>query len=417
MPHVFRRWVQLLSVLLLMLALPVPVVAQAAQTPGYVTGLDRIVRDRVATVTQWESAARVQIILTLAAILFGGVVTAIQPLGSKRWCKAITATLGLAVAVITGVTSKAFPVDYRLYQKSALQARARLNNLRDILNRLQAGPAPEDERELYKEFIQKLKEIEAIEGRLTGESIEPGAAGMFILSAVHAQSNKPLWVDKLPDASTFVFFAGRADSRSLSDAKTKSMDDALRQSAAYLQKQSKSSEFQAAKDLARALGEVVDTSFTFERQSQTYTYYTLLRLTRNVAQPWSLRALMRPLSAVRLQLASIQVNEDGSVGSTKWAFQIARNGAVVARIPLRPYNDKTEKVVSGDTVKWSLVDLPVGEDATLMIEGSSAGGRTISGTITVPAADLTPDRSVRVPVMDATNRRLGWFVFSFQFVR
>ncbi len=395
------------------LVLMVPALSQAAARVN-VPALGKLVSERAATVAQWESAALFQTVLTVSAVVFGALVTFLQHWNSRTWCKVATGALGLATAVATGVTAKAFPVDYRLYQKSALQARAKLNCLRDIIHRLEAGPNEQEELELTMEFTQKLRQIQDIEAKLTeeGDAWVSGAS-LFPTSIVHAQSNKPNWAENPPQAQSSVFFAGEGTSRSLSEAKAKSVEAALRRSAQLLTKQSKSASAQTALDFARAVGEVVDTRFDFDARSRTYTYYTLVRLDRILAEPSTFQNLARPLAKVRLRLTSITVEQDGSVGDTEWTFQLSRNGAKAASLPPRRYNDKTGKVVAGADINLPPLEFRAGEDAMLRIEGRSAGGVAIFGTLSLSADQVAPGRGYRVPVMH-TDQRRGSFMFEFQ---
>lgn len=282
------------SILLVALLFLTPAASQPSPPAPNLAALDAIVTQTAAAISDWESAARAQVYLTIAAILFGGLVTVLQPWSAKTWCKGVTATLGLSIAIVTGVTSKAFPVDYRLYQRSALQAHAKMRGMQADILQLKAGPPPDDERELKRDFTERLKAIGDIEGKLSGDD---KTAGLLpdLGGVVYAQSSVlPAWVTKPPASPSSVYFVGTGQGRYFSEAKANSLNHALGQAATYLTSTSPSVDRDAALEFARSSTSVDDTAFTFDDRKQSYRYYTLTRLDKALASAGAVRALAAP---------------------------------------------------------------------------------------------------------------------------
>jgi len=264
------------------------------QTPAPdLAALDVIVAHKAATISDWEAAARIQIYLTIAAILFGGLVTILQPWSSKSWCKGANATLGLAIAIVTGVTGKAFPVDYRVYQRSALKAQANLSGAKDDIALLKARPSADEAASFKADFTQRMKAIGDIETKLSGDD---KVAGLFpdFDGVVYAQSNKPVWVTKPPTSPSSVYFVGTGEGHSLSEAKANSFLQALGQAAQYLTSRLQFADGDAALEFARSSTSVEDTAFTVDAQQQTYHYYTLTRLDKALSSAGVVNALAPP---------------------------------------------------------------------------------------------------------------------------
>jgi hypothetical protein len=299
------------GILLVSLVFSIPATGQitpSASTPK-VAALEAIVTQTAATISDWESAARVQIDLTIAAVLFGGLITVLQPWGAKSWCKGMNATLGLAVAVISGVTSKAFPVDYRLYQRSALQARAQLRSAQSDLLQLKAGPAPDDEKELKRDFTQRMQAIGDIEAKLSGND---KLAGLLpdLGGVVYAQSAMPAWVTNPPTSASSLYFVGIGEAPTLAVARANSLIQAQGQAAQYLTTQLHSLNGGAAFEFAKSSTSVEDTTFgpatiTLDKQQmQGYRYYTLVRLDKTLTRAGVINVLAESCPAPQFPQAA-----------------------------------------------------------------------------------------------------------------
>jgi hypothetical protein len=270
-----------------------------AAGPGEVTALQEIVNEKVAMVAEWESEARLQILLTVAGIVCGGLITVLQPWGSNNWCKIASGLLGVSAAVVTGVISKA-PVNYSAYEKAVLQGRDKISALRECLTYLKSTADPENQKTFREEFARNVNDFHQIALQLLGNEHAtggtPGKQGFLwhLLPVVYAQSpssKTPARLTTLPASSTDLYFRGDAQSKSISEAKAKSFQDAVEQCAKYLLARGNSVPIADALQYARTSTAVADTAFTSGENGETYRYYTLLRLEKSLARPEVVAAL------------------------------------------------------------------------------------------------------------------------------
>src|SRR5437879_2085361 len=117
-----------MGVRILAAAIVLGTMGPASVAAADVVPLMQLTSDKGVIVAGWESAALMQISLTIAGIVFGGIITLLQPWGSSKWSRVAAGVLGLATATVTGLISKA-PVSYSTYEKSALRARAKISIL------------------------------------------------------------------------------------------------------------------------------------------------------------------------------------------------------------------------------------------------------------------------------------------------
>ena len=112
-----------------------------------VSPLQEIVNEKLALVARWESEARFLVMLGLAGIVLGSLITLLQPWASRLWCKVAAGAFGVAAAVVAFLISHS-AVSATSYQKAALQARTDQRSQRrpqfpqiDLRPRHTEGPA------------------------------------------------------------------------------------------------------------------------------------------------------------------------------------------------------------------------------------------------------------------------------------
>jgi hypothetical protein len=270
-------------------------VSRASGPSVDVTPLLQIVTDKSARVAEWESAARIQMLLTIAGIAFGGLITVLQPWGSRTWSKVVVGLLGVAAAMVAALSSKS-PVNYATYERSVLQANAKISMLKDDISYLRSTSDPGDQEALQKEFQNTVKDINQIYLKLSdndkGVAFLPQRIDVvYAQSAPSALSKAPPWVTSLPANSTDWYFRGASDGRSLSEASAKSLQDALDQCARLLLSQGNAVPLETAKQYAKTSTGVADTFFTYDSRAGIYRYYTLVRLDKSLARSGVVAAL------------------------------------------------------------------------------------------------------------------------------
>jgi hypothetical protein len=259
--------------------------------------LQKIVNDKASQVTDWEREARFEMVLMIAGIACGGLITVLQALGSNTACKVASGLLGVGAAVATGVISKA-PVSYTAYEKAVLQGRDKVSALRERIAYLEGTTDPENQKALREDFIRIVNDFHQISLQLLGNEAASGASKAGLqwqpVPVVYAQNSVgkvPSWVTALPASATDVYFRGEAQSESIAEAKAKSLEDAVEQCAKYLVGQKSPVSLDEAIQYARHSSAVADAELTKGDGPKSFRYYTLLRLEKSLARPEALAAL------------------------------------------------------------------------------------------------------------------------------
>ena len=117
-----------LAVPMLLASAPLLTAQTAVQQP------QKLIDDRMTTILGWEHEAHIQIALAIVIIVFGASVGVLQAY-NRSWCKVMTVVLGAGISVMTGINSKVFEADYRALQRAALEGRAIVRSLNEILSR------------------------------------------------------------------------------------------------------------------------------------------------------------------------------------------------------------------------------------------------------------------------------------------
>jgi len=268
-------------------------------------------------ITKWERDANIQIGLVIGIIVFGALITVFQS-SKQNWCKTATVALGIATSVLTGISAKVFPADYRSYQNAATEGKAVLKNL-EVMNAVfqQAHPVGPDLTTFTRDFTDRIDTFNSIAKRLEGSAVTPSAtksSGIQLLRPVYAQAAQeaPSWVQNLPSDSRNLYFRGKSSQSSLSRAKSDSFNEAIKQASAALTP----SEIYTDTTLVRDAAVAQDTFFTFDKNSSMYVYYTLLRISRGSLQPSPyVRKHWRPVALAYNSNSGLFVFDDNGVVS------------------------------------------------------------------------------------------------------
>lgn len=248
------------------------------------------IQDFQQQIGAWERQAHIQIVLVAAVVVFGALISAFQG-SEKKWSRVATLSLGIATSICTGINSQVFSADYRSLHRAASEGQSIVRKLHNIIANLEAAqPSGEDLKEFKSEFSKGVDDFNQISKNLEGNgSAQPspgGSQAAFALGLplVYAQSSSPApaWVNKLPSDDRSFYFLGTASDASLSNARTNSLNDAINKASSALMPGEPYSAGRSPSAPIKDAASVQDTYFSFDKKSATYSYYSLLRLARDI---------------------------------------------------------------------------------------------------------------------------------------
>jgi hypothetical protein len=262
--------------------------AQLAESRGF----DKSISDIRQQVSGWKASAHTQVALVLAVFIFGGLISGFHATDNK-WGKKTVLVLGIATSIVTAIngSGQVFSADYRALRVAVSEA----NRVVTRLDRINATPNiatmnGSDFAVIKAEFDAELdvfdKIAQRVEGPGAGDANASGSILMssFSLSAVEAQSAgvAPAWVQKLPSDNRNLYFVGKNTDTSLSKAKANSYADGANRIAQAFGGGEPYTSTPARESLIQNASVVQDTFFTFDSGTSSYTYFTLLRVSRDL---------------------------------------------------------------------------------------------------------------------------------------
>jgi hypothetical protein len=181
-----------------------------------------------------------------------------------------------------------FTADDRTLRRAAFEGDGVITQLWVIDANLKDEHLSQEDRLNFKgEYLKKLLAFQAIGERLNGTSSTNAPTNaverdLGVLPPVYAQSTVPDWVQKLPSDNISLYFVGKGYDISFTNAKQKSLEDALHNAVSALKQQAPKAPDAAILALVKASAVTQDSAFTFDQRTRNYTYYTLLRLSREI---------------------------------------------------------------------------------------------------------------------------------------
>ncbi len=261
--------------------------AQAPSNSGG-SNLEQPINEYEHQIASWKREATLEVVFVIAVIVFGPLIALFQK-SSSAWAKTATVALGIATSILTGVNTQAFTADYRALKLAASEGEAITAQLRGMVAILNDPHTSEANRMTTQGlYFSKLAEFPAVIARLEGKGqAKTGTAqtpGLLVLPVVYAQSAAvlPGWVKQLPSDNYSLYFRGEGNDTSLSAAKTKSLNDAYNNALRALKAQAPKASDGDILALIKASAIVQDSAFMPSSNGQGYTYYTLLRLAKEI---------------------------------------------------------------------------------------------------------------------------------------
>ncbi len=108
---------------------PAPLGAQSAASTN---PFEKSIQEIQSQITAWDHQANIQIVLVIAVVVFGAVISVLQK-STGNAAKVATIVLGLATSIVTGINAKVFSVDYRSLQRAAMEGNAIVRKLHGML--------------------------------------------------------------------------------------------------------------------------------------------------------------------------------------------------------------------------------------------------------------------------------------------
>jgi hypothetical protein len=234
----------------------------------------------------WQQQANEELALLIVAGLLGGLTAALQAL-DRPWIKICTACVGAAIGTITVVTDNAFLAD----RKSLIRAVSVGQNLvssveNDIANLEPSTPPPilKAQTDAIWEKVQQIFELQPGFASTTAQvasSIKSRSlTSLFPSVPLYAQGRQPDWISRTPvDDAIYNFSVGKATASSLEDAKDEAFHGALQAAAARVASKAPVDVVGYIKTIAK----VADVYFTYDVKTKTVTYWTLIRVPKQLA--------------------------------------------------------------------------------------------------------------------------------------
>lgn len=260
-------------------------------TPNQTAAFTQLVNELKPQITTWEREADIQIALLIVVIVSGALVSTYGQ-SSAKWSKTVTLVLGLTVTVLTAINARVFPADYRTLWRATAEGKAIVLDLERIIANLSlAQPTGDDLAQFKGDFYHKLGAFRHLSSSLEGsgqvEAAPVGTSARHFVDVprVYAQvtSGVPSFVEKRPSDDFNSYFVGKSMDASLSKAKADSLNAALVSASQFLTPGEPYRSGQKTPSIVvQDAAAVQDTGFTYDKVSATYTYWTLIRIPKEI---------------------------------------------------------------------------------------------------------------------------------------
>ena len=371
----------LIGFLLAICMYPSSVFAQSGSASSTQSGIERTLQNCQHDISGWRRDAAVEITLAILIIVLGGSVSLLQK-SDEKWAKRATVGLGVAISILTGVNSRLFLADDRTLRRAAFDGGSVLNELLVISDEMKDDHLTADNRAaLSASYLKKLAEFHAIGEKLNGTqptatAPESATASLFSLPRVYAESSSaaPSWVRNPPSNDVSFFFVGIASDPSLAKAQKASLDDALSNAVQALRPKAPNASDGGLLSIIKGSSLVQDTSFSYNKRSATYTYYTLLRLSRDIENIGlqSLPSAMTAQSAPAKFEGKNWRPTDLASNTSSNIFTLSNDGGVFRLVQKRQGSQDVEKLFTIGPA-YSPYALTATSDAVLVAASSKLG--------------------------------------------
>lgn len=261
---------------------------------------EKTVADVRSQIGQWDTSANLQGTLVITVIALGVLIAAFQAT-SNKWAKVAVFVMGILSAIGTGVSSSklVFTADYRTLRQAVAQGDtivARMDGIAATPNLSSMSPDAFAviQQQMYAQLDKFEKIVQQVQtsGVSSTQSSRSFSDSLWNMPVVHAQSaaSAPSWVSGMPADNLNLYFIGINTDTSLVKAKNNSLRDAESKLDATFELEPPYVSTDARKALIKSSYTISDTYFRSNSGNSTFTFYTLLRINRNLQrmQPFSL---------------------------------------------------------------------------------------------------------------------------------
>ncbi|QNI31229.1 hypothetical protein H7849_19350 [Alloacidobacterium dinghuense] len=242
-------------------------------------------------IEDWKVESRILLTFDIVIITCGAVIVYLHGARSKRARNAVL-ILAITTSSLTAIKALIWPADYQTLRRSVRQGKEPLTHMRSYADDIAKvlSITEEDFETLSSEFKDQQRSFEilaaAAEGRMPEgfpSIVRKSAVGFYLFNirVVNAQSDgTPSWVENPPTTTDSFYFVGRSTANSLTDAKAASYDDAINHIIAFLGQGPPYRATESQSAFIRSASSIQDTFFNYNQQSNSYSYYYLLRISK-----------------------------------------------------------------------------------------------------------------------------------------
>ncbi len=239
----------------------------------------------------WEVESSLLLGMTVLIGVLGLLSSTLQGV-KNRWSKSATVAIGLAISVLTLITSSVFPTDYRTLRRNAIHSTGWIREAQVALNGCDS--ASEEDKKVYREMVRNIiRRFGELE-----EQMYSAPSTLDLVTSAHAFQGQPDWVYRPPQDPINLYFVGVAQNVSLARAQSDSYKSAVDRATMLLAAQTGRRPVPSDSDPLRkyVMGSsaVASAQFTFDRGRGIYQYYTLLKMNRMLTRPDLVNSAVRP---------------------------------------------------------------------------------------------------------------------------
>ncbi len=256
-----------------------PTSRSSSAGPSPIERIQSLVAEATETIGGWEQRATVCLVLAAIVIAFGLISAAMLGSGGKL-VKIVRVLLGVFVSLITFLSDTMYPEGYRTLKDRASVAKSYVRKIEFRLADYDAA-APADIRQEWRDEIHSLLE-KIYDLERTG--IEVSSLPDLSMIA-YAQTREPDRISTPPQNQEGLYFVGIFSSDSLKQAKDESANNAVELAVEHISKGVSLPGLTntALNDYVRKSSQIEDSYLTFDRQTKSVRYFTLLRLNKKFA--------------------------------------------------------------------------------------------------------------------------------------
>ena len=290
---------QRLAPLACFLVLVLAATAYATENPVRLIVLDS--EKRLSTINE---LAWYVIGLTILIGSIGAVISGIQPV-TKPYIKGCTIVLGVVVAIGTVIRDTAFEADHKELRRRAHEMDGVIQEMKNYEQQALAATSPDNERAILDQLRKLAAKLHKVSGGRFEASMrdhqsptENKSTELHLISQARANNvpilrgdvlgaESPIWLRTLPEDPRGLYFVGIGDSKLVAEAKESSLAHAMEQVSSQMT--SRITNPTAAinfTDLRRYLSDAAEsraTHIAHDKTKDTYRFFTLLRLDRELA--------------------------------------------------------------------------------------------------------------------------------------